>query len=56
MGWWESGHPVPTPAGALDAIRVARAKLAEGKPVEFELADAIARARGELARATQRDK
>ena len=56
MGWWESGHPVPTPAGALDAIRAARAKLAEGKPVEFELADAIARARGELARATQRDK
>ena len=55
MGWWESGHPVPTPAGALDAIRAARAKLAEGKSVEFGLGDAIARARGELARATQRD-
>jgi len=55
MGWWESGHPVPTPPGALDAIRAARTKLAEGKSVEFGLADAIARARAELARATQCD-
>ncbi|MBB75136.1 MAG: hypothetical protein CMJ75_11565 [Planctomycetaceae bacterium] len=56
MGWWESGHPVPTPAGAVAAIRAARAKLAGGKPIGFELTAAVAQARQKLARATERDE
>ncbi|MEE3370021.1 MAG: hypothetical protein VX346_11810 [Planctomycetota bacterium] len=55
MGWWESGHPVPTPAGAVAAIRAARAKLAGGKPIGFELTAAVAQARKQMARATQRN-
>ena len=54
MGWWESGHRVPTPAGALAAIRAARSKLAAGKPVGFDLAGVVAQASAKLDLETKR--
>jgi len=52
MGWWETGHAVATPAGALEAIQVARDKFSSGRPLGFDLARVIAMARGEMNAAT----
>ncbi len=43
--WWEKGHAVPTPEGALDALRRARAKYENDQPLGFDMAERIAAAR-----------
>ena len=53
MGWWESGHQVPTPDGALQAIHLAREKFATNKPLGFDLRNAIAQARSRMQEATR---
>jgi len=53
MGWWESGHQVPTPAGALQAIHKARDKFAANKALGFNLDNAIAEARSKMKAATR---
>jgi hypothetical protein len=45
LSWWEDGYPVPTPKGALDALRSARAKYAQGRPLGFDLTERVAAAR-----------
>lgn len=53
MGWWESGHQVPTTDGALQAIHLARQKFATSKPLGFDLRNAIAQARSRMQEATR---
>ena len=53
MGWWESGHEVTTPDGALQAIHMAREKFAANKPLGFDLGNAIAQARSRMKEATR---
>ena len=53
MGWWESGHQVTTPDGALQAIRVAREKFAADTPLGFDLGNAITHARMKMTEATR---
>ena len=48
MGWWENGHAVETPVGALEAIQVARDKFFSGQQLGFDLASVIAEARAEM--------
>jgi len=43
--WWEKGHTVPTPDGALDALRSARRKFDINQPLGFEMTERIATAR-----------
>ncbi len=52
MGWWESGHQLPTPDGAIDAIRRARDKIAAGEPLGFDLRDVVDQARTKMKLAT----
>ena len=54
MGWWESGHQLPTPKGALDAVRRAKGKIDAGDPLGFELRDSIDQARLKMKLATKR--
>jgi hypothetical protein len=53
MGWWEPGYPSPTPDGAIDAIRRARAKIRSGEPVGFDMAGLIASAQTKMEQATK---
>jgi len=53
MGWWEPGFPSPTPDGAIDAIRAARAKLASNEPIGFNLDSVVANARAKMNAATK---
>jgi hypothetical protein len=53
MGWWESGHQLPTPDGAVDAIRRARGKHAAGEPVGFDLRAVVDEARSKMKLATK---
>jgi len=43
--WWEKGHAVPTPDGALDALREARRKYDSNQPLGFDMTERIAAAR-----------
>ena len=48
MGWWESGYQLPTPKGALDAIRTARGKIAADEPLGFDLRVVVDQARSKM--------
>jgi len=53
MGWWESGYPVPTPEGAVAAIRAARDRIHAAEPLGFDLTDVVEQARSKMKLATQ---
>ena len=53
MGWWETGHALETPDGALQAIQGARDKLNRGQPLGFDLSAVIAEARAKMKAATR---
>lgn len=55
MGWWESGYPSPTPDGAVEAIRAARAKIAGGEPLGFDMSAEVATARRSMEQALQQN-
>lgn len=48
IGWWEEGHPVALPKGALEAIRSARAKFDAGVPLGFDMTERIAQAKATM--------
>ena len=56
MGWWESGHQVPTPRGALQAIHRAREKHNADQPLGFDLTKSIANARATMDAANRKKK
>jgi hypothetical protein len=51
MSWWEQGETLPTPDGAVAAIRSARDKMRRGEPLGFNMADRIAAAKARLQEA-----
>ena len=53
MGWWESGHQVPTLDGAPQAIHLAREKFTTNKLLGFDLRNAIAQVRSRMQEATR---
>lgn len=53
MGWWESGHQLPTPDGAVDALRGARDKHTVGEPQGFDLRAVVDEAQAKMKLATK---
>jgi hypothetical protein len=54
--WWEKGHPVPLPEGAVEAVRRARAKLDKGQPAGIDMVERIAAARAKEKQDSRKEK
>ncbi len=54
IGWWEPGHPVALPDGALDAIRSARTKIHENQPLGFDMTERVIDARRKQSEAQRK--
>ena len=53
MGWCESGYPLPTPNGALDAIKRAKKKHDANQPLGFDLRAEVDAAKKKMKAAVQ---